>query len=78
MTDFEARSRVHALKHHVSEELERIEDELKREELLFSVIPKYHFDRLTTQKNKNLLMKVFSKWLLILLAFDSRRSKKKR
>ena len=56
MTDFEARSRVHALKHHVSEELERIEDELKREELLFSVIPKYHFDRLTTQKNKNLLM----------------------
>lgn len=79
MTDFEARSRVHALKHHVSEELERIEDELKREELLFSVIPKVvHFDRLTTQKNKNLLMKVFSKWLLILLAFDSRRSKKKR
>lgn len=73
MTYFEPRSRVYALKHHVSEELGRIEDELKREELLFSVTPKVvHFDRLTFQKKNNLLMKVLLKSVkLIFLCFDS-------
>lgn len=59
MANLEARAKVGALKHHVFEELNKMEEELKREELLFSITPQItHFDPLESRKNRNLISKV--------------------